>query len=373
MMRILLRASFVVVWGAMLPGCSVGKSYNEGRRAEDRGEPHVAYDQYCKAAATTRGGAPASGMARVRASASAYWESQALLEMDAGNYGEAWRMLMKALDIQPNSTTTAQLIRQIELQHHDQIASARTEWMRRGPVALASALKPPRREQIEPAPLEPDTPDKPVDEMSQVAMASPAPKPSTSKEQDDSTTSPNAELRLSRRPPAEIPERENPVEEPGRDERDSVYQEPSVRLTPAPVEQVPEKPIVRPTTQRPDDEAPRAKVVTRKPARPPIRKPDVRDGGRSEFIVMESMSLTDKSLSRGMAAIEGITILLRDTDDDDEADFDLYMGKERMKKIRGLKLGRSAVFAGPSGALYRLTLLGIHHKSRTVRVGIRPA
>ncbi len=372
MIRTLARVSLVVVVGATLSGCSVGRSFNEGRRAEQRGEPHVAYDQYCKAAATTRGGGPAAGMARVRASASAYWESQALLEMDAGNYGEAWRMLMKALDIQPNSTTTAQLIRQVELQHNDQIAAARSEWMRRGNVALASALKPPRRERVEPAPLEPTAPEKPSDEVPQVAMARPAPGPSNPKETNDATTPPTANSRSSRRP-TEIPERENPIDEPVIAEPDPVNQEPSVRLTPAPVDQPPGKPIVKPTTQRPDDDRPREKPVTRKPARPPIRKQEVRENGKSEFIVMESMSLKDKSLARGMSAIEGITILLRDTDDDDEADFDLYVGKERMKKVRGLKLGRSAVFSGPSGTLYRLTILGIHHKSQTVRVGIRPA
>lgn len=372
MIRTLVHASLVVALGAVLSGCSVGKSFNEGRRAEQRGEPHVAYDQYCKAAATTRGGGPASGMARVRASASAYWESQALLEMDTGNYGEAWRMLMKALDIQPNSTTTAQLIRQIELQHHDQIAAARSEWMRRGSVALASALKPPRRERVEPAPLEPTVPEKPGDEVPQVAMARPAPKSSNPKEANDSAMPPTANARSSRRP-TEVPEREVPVDEPEADEANPLNQEPSVRLTPAPVDPSPGKSIVKPTTQRPDDDSAREKPAARKPARPPVRKQDVRESGKSEFIVMESMSLKDKSLSRGMSAIEGITILLRDTDNDDEADFDLYMGKERIKKVRGLKLGRSAVFSGPSGALYRLTLLGIHHKSQTVRVGIRPA
>lgn len=372
MIRTLARASLIVAVSATLSGCSVGKSFNEGRRAEKRGEPHVAYDQYCKAAATTRGGGPASGMARVRASASAYWESQAILEMDAGNYGEAWRMLMKALDIQPNSTTTAQLIRQIELQHHDQIAAARSEWMRRGSVALASALKPQRRERVEPAPHEPTVPEEPGDEVSQVAMARPAPKQANPNEANDLATPRAAKSRSSRRS-SEIPEHEVPVDEPVIAEPDPVNQEPSVRLTPAPVEQPPEKSVVKPTTQRPDDDSVREKPATRKPARPPIRKQEVREIGKSEFIVMESMSLKDKSLSRGMSAIEGITLLLRDTDDDDEADFDLYMGKERMKKVRGLKLGRSAVFSGPSGALYRLTLLGIHHKSQTVRVGIRPA
>ncbi|MEK6643911.1 MAG: hypothetical protein AABZ08_08380 [Planctomycetota bacterium] len=360
MTRRLQRISCLVVTTLLAVGCDGGKSFSEARKAEERGDPHVAYDQYCKAATDSRGGATASGLARVRGGASAYWESQALLEMDAGNYGESWRMLMKALEIQPDSTTTAKMIRQLELQHGEAIAEARTEWMQRGSVALASALRPRRRATVEPAPI-PTSDDKQSVVESKVALAPPPKKESGSSESDAGATR-QAE-------PVVIPVPGGKRDEPASTAVESP-QDTAVQLTPAPVEPIPEeKPIVRPTTQSPEREA---RPVPKKPSRPAIRREPVRESGRSEFLVMQSLSLKDRSLSRGMTGMEGISILLKDTDDD-EADFDLFSGKERIKKIRDLKLGRSQVFAGQSGTLYRLTLLGIHHKSRTVRVGIRPA
>ncbi len=360
MTRRLQRISCLVATMLLAVGCDGGKSFSEARKAEERGDPHVAYDQYCKAAVESRGGATASGLVRVRGGASAYWESQALLEMDAGHYGESWRMFMKALEIQPDSTTTARMIRQLELQHGEAIAEARTEWMQRGSVALASTLRPRRRGTVEPAPILTSDEKQPTEE-STIALALP-PK----KESDSSAPDVGAKRRAE---PAVTPVPEGKTDESPK----TAVEEPretAVQLTPAPVEPIPEeKPIVRPTTQSPE---PKPRPVPRKPSRPAIRREPVRVSGPSDFLVMQSLSLKDRSLSRGTTGVEGISVLLKDTDDD-EADFDLFAGKERIKKIRDLKLGRSQVFAGQSGTLYRLTLLGIHHKSGTVRVGIRPA
>ena len=103
------------------------------------------------------------------------------------------------------------------------------------------------------------------------------------------------------------------------------------------------------------------------PVRPPIRS------ATEEFAVVQSLSLKDQALTRSMVLADGVEVRLKDTDADFEADFDLYVGKNRIKKIRDMKIGRSQIFAGASGGLYRLTLLGIHHPTHTVRVGIKPA
>ncbi|HUN81987.1 MAG TPA: hypothetical protein VMV81_10830 [Phycisphaerae bacterium] len=91
------------------------------------------------------------------------------------------------------------------------------------------------------------------------------------------------------------------------------------------------------------------------------------------FTYLESLSLKDRTLAKSMSLPDGVEIRLKDTDADLEADFDMYIGKNRVKKIRGMKIGRSQILTGSSGELYRLTLLGIHHPSHTVRVGIKPA
>src|SRR5205814_1881389 len=61
--------------------------------------------------------------------------------MDEGQYDDAWRMLMKALEIEPDSAPTAKMIRQLETQQAPQVAAARADWLSRGNVALASSLR----------------------------------------------------------------------------------------------------------------------------------------------------------------------------------------------------------------------------------------
>jgi len=104
-----------------------------------------------------------------------------------------------------------------------------------------------------------------------------------------------------------------------------------------------------------------------KPARPPL------SGSPSDFLIVQSLSLKDRTYPKTAVIVEGVQVRLKDTDANLQADFDLYAGRTRIKKIRDMKIGRSQVFSGSNGVLYRLTLLGIHHKSQTVRVGIKPA
>jgi hypothetical protein len=69
--------------------------------------------------------------------------------------------------------------------------------------------------------------------------------------------------------------------------------------------------------------------------------------------------------------VDGIRIVLEDTDSDDQVDLDLFNGKKRIQKVRGLKQGRSQSFQGKSGDLYRLTLLSVQHKKRTVKFAVK--
>src|SRR5262249_55674264 len=82
-------------------GCTGGRAFDSAQRAEGRGDPQIAYDYYCRAAADSPSSPSiASSISRVRSAAADYWESQALSELDEGHYDDAWRMLMKALEIQ---------------------------------------------------------------------------------------------------------------------------------------------------------------------------------------------------------------------------------------------------------------------------------
>jgi hypothetical protein len=377
-------------WLVLLPclaacHCAGGRHYDLARQAEKRGQPQEAYDHYCKAAAARPGsGGVADGLARVRPGAAAYWESQALAEMDAGRYADAWRLLMRCLSIQPDHSTAPKLIRQLEAQHPDVIAQARDEYLRRGTIALA--VGPPAR---------------PVPE--QLAMATPRPgaaaiaaPPEPARSFDPIPFDPPTSAE-----PAKSPEPPPPAEAGAAEAKDKPVEAPPAPPEPAdiapPVVAVePAAPAVEPESPA----APAASAETVAPPEPPpatpepagIRRlPDVHitvqpeaeppprparpafSASRGEFMIITTLSRRDRLYARSARLVDGVEVRLKDTEADLEANFDLYCGKKRIKKIRDLTIGRSQIFEGVSGRLFRLTLLGIHHKSRTVRIGVKPA
>jgi len=442
----------VLVFG----GCAGGRNYEQGRLAEQRGEPHVAYDQYCKAAAEQpRNWAIADALARVRPGASAYWEAQGLAEMDAGRYGEAWRNFMKALEVQPDSTTVARMVRQLEEQHGPAVAEARAQWLRGGDTALAQApfpAPPPSDRAPAKVPAPPETalaaaspagtetevsaagtesPEAPADSPVRAGSAAvvravekvpaeeakirtvdsgdlPAGMPqSTPREAGEhppaaSTPPPAVEPPAPREPahhsadekppePARVQTIESsdrPDEEAGpvateTAEKRSTVSPPADTEPPAPSEEVFETPssfereeaegrepgetVPAPSAPRSEPPARHVPDVPVKPVRPQY------EPRRDEFLLRITLSKRDKAYPRRAPLIDGIDVRLEDTDSDLEVDLDLYRGKERIKKIRELTPGRSQIFEGNSGTLYQLKLLGVHHKSRTVRIAVRPA
>lgn len=100
----------------------------------------------------------------------------------------------------------------------------------------------------------------------------------------------------------------------------------------------------------------------------PIAPPD-----HGEFLAIHTLSLKDRRYPRMAIAVEGIGVKLKDTDDDGEVDLDLFDGNKRFQKVRDLETGRSQTFQAKSGELYRLTVLAVHHKSRTVKIGLKRA
>ena len=92
-----------------------------------------------------------------------------------------------------------------------------------------------------------------------------------------------------------------------------------------------------------------------------------------KFPIIRTLSKKDERYDRRMKAVDGIAIKLRDTDDDLDVDLDLLKGDKRIQKIRELRIGGSKLFQGRSGTWYRLTVLDIRHKTRTVRLSIKPA
>ena len=151
----------------------------------------------------------------------------------------------------------------------------------------------------------------------------------------------------------------------------------------APVVKTPQVTAV--VSRQPDEPSPPPKPVKNSSPRPkPLKKrrpPPVQpiEAEALEpieppgFTSIHTLSLNDRRYSRMALSVDGIGVRVKDTESSGVADLDLFDGKKRIQKIRDLEVGRSQTFRGKSGALYRVTLLGVHHKSRTVRLGVKRA
>jgi hypothetical protein len=102
--------------------------------------------------------------------------------------------------------------------------------------------------------------------------------------------------------------------------------------------------------------------------RPRVDRPAWPEGFLMTFI----LSAEDDKLSRRREAMDGVTVELKDTDDDPCADFDLLFGKNRFAKAREVSPNQSVTFSGASGRRFRLIVLAVNDDSETVRFGIAP-
>lgn len=325
------------LWLGMIPvalgasaGCA-GEAYDRARAAERSGDASRAYDEYILAAQDHHGKSVIrAGLSRVRERAAADAESAALSLMDQGRFADAWRMFMRALDIQPSHPDVPQLIRRLERDHPDVIAAARSDWLRRGWDALAyiEPDSPPTRLASAVPSGQEDAPPSGAPALPTIKSASPpaagalaAPFPATVRPQSSESRRPDA-ASISSSPPKR-------------------------QASPAPTSAKADLKKASPS----EDGAP----------------PDSAD------IITHTLSKRDKRYPRIVLAVDGVTVELRDTDGDQEVELDLLIGDERIKKIRDLLPGESRTFRGRSGKLYRLKLLAVHHKSHTVRIAIQPA
>ena len=86
-----------------------------------------------------------------------------------------------------------------------------------------------------------------------------------------------------------------------------------------------------------------------------------------------TLSKRDKRYARRLSAMDGLSVRLRDTDNDPDADLDIYANDKRIRKIRNLEPGQSETFTTPSGAAYSISLLSVNHPTRTDRITLKPA
>ncbi|MBN2563198.1 MAG: hypothetical protein JXQ75_19925 [Phycisphaerae bacterium] len=370
-------------------GCGGGKAYHAGRTAEKEGSPPVAYDAYCRAGQKNPGSsAVAAGIKRTRAAAAAFWESEAIAAMDEGRQADAWRMWMRTLTISPNHSTAPGIVRKIEQQHPGAVADVRADWLRRGYASLALAepsghvavatagTSMPREEtgahrprgQVDGSQAEPMTAAASGAAPGGTQAASPSRvQEAASIPSEDATGSMVAA----------------PPNTSDGGDGDAEVGEARVGLSTVIAKAASEASQAR----APSADGEGAEVATKPPSHATSLDPDLGDKPSEqrqpaaatrpathdvEFLVIQTLSRKNRRYPKQAEIIDGITAKLKDTDGDLDADINLYDGDRRVKKIRELPVGRSATFTGCSGNRYRLTILSVHHKTHTVRIGIKP-
>jgi len=88
---------------------------------------------------------------------------------------------------------------------------------------------------------------------------------------------------------------------------------------------------------------------------------------------VHTLSRRNHRYVKSIKTVDGVTIKLKDTDSEGDADLNLYYGHKRFKQVRDIRVGQASTFRGRSGRLFKMVILDIQHKSHTVRLGIKPA
>ncbi len=331
--------SVCVLWAGLwvFGGCLDGQSdYGLGQEAEQQGEVHQAYEHYCKAAERSPDDPRVvSALKRVGPTAATFWHSQAQIARAEGRYEDAYLHLMHCLEIRPNHAGALNLAKQLGQEQPKAVAAAKGRWLRGGSSSLAMA-------------------------------------------QQDATESPRAARRMEKpaSPTRRITQRRTTDARPPRKKAAQETAPPSASPPPT-VAKAEEDRVAFSTlttnkgAEGQSDQPAEPSVREEAPAAP--KAPAFAQVEESEYLIVCTLSERDERHTRLARIMDGITIKLRDTDDDATADLDLYQGNRRVQKIRELKLGRSKSFRGRSGNWYKLTLLMVAHDSRTVRLGIEPA
>jgi hypothetical protein len=435
-------------------GCVNAPAVSDGRKAEKEGAAPAAYEDYCKAARKSPGDASAvAGIKRTGPSAAAHWQAQAWQAMEQRLYGEAWRMLMRALEIRPDDPTVVKLLRQLQDQHPAEVAEARADWLRRGSGALAmanldegtpkaesaqAAGKPVAVAKAEPRQTAPDRASEPGTNPPPAGAGGGDSGPPQGDGNDAGLAQPGLIGDAARDPQAKPADKEPPPAagegdlsesqkrhrewadafarvDAGRSKEAQKGSEEKAKPaeTKRPADPPPPKPV---EAKRPAEPPPPKPVEAKRPADPPPPKPveakrstdpppakpvETRrsvppppmpkpppareskgDPGAEQlrpraaeapegFLVLRTLSKKDKVFPKEVMLVDGILIKLKGTGDEPKTDIELYNGKKRIKKFKGMRLGSSETFPGASGIEYRLIVLSIQHKTDTVRVGVQ--
>ncbi len=293
-------------------GCAGAKAYRQGKEAEKRGEAHIAYAYYAQAAQSNPDDRDYTrSLKRLGPTAANFWINSARLAEAEGRVIDAWKSCMRCLMIQPDHPEGLAYINELDAKHGTKLSAVKRDWQNKGAAILAIKVPP-----------------KPP---AQVSARPPVPQISNS--------GPTAKRDIAQaNKPAAV--RKTPAQKAKR----------SQRKWPPKSESPPKTPKQQISTNR------------EQPTKP--------NGARPNSYVL---SRDNDRYGDRVKAIDDLIVELQDTSDELEADIDLYDGKRRIQKIRGLKVGRSKLLLTPQNRWFRLSLERVDHESETIAFRLDPA
>ena len=290
-------------------GCAGAKAYRQGKEAEKRGEAHIAYAYYAKAAQSNPDDRDYTrSIRRLGPTAAKFWFDHAKLAEADDRPIDAWKACMRCIMIEPDHREALTYIADLETKHRRTLTPIKRDWQTKGASILAIRV---------PA-TPPDTAKAPAPaaKLSYTGTAASQRKSARSKKIPSSRADAIAKTR-----------------KPKSSSK-------NVKPRPSATAQI--------ATNRNKQPAPASK---------------------NSFI----LSKDDDRYGDRIKAIDDLIVELRKTNDKLEADIDLYDGKRRIQKIRGLKAGRSKLLLAPANRWFRLSLERVDDESETIAFRLDPA
>jgi hypothetical protein len=128
-------------------GCAGRTAYKRGVEAEKRGEAHLAYAYFAKAAQTNPDNQSyVNSIRRLGPMAATHWLTEAKLARAEGRYGDSWKDCMRCLAIQPDRADALVFFDDLMERHGASVAGVRRQWMQEGATALAIEAREPTPE-----------------------------------------------------------------------------------------------------------------------------------------------------------------------------------------------------------------------------------
>jgi hypothetical protein len=325
----LLTLAAVVLAACLATGCRAVSKARAAVRAERAGEYHVAYDRYCEAAQSLPSDRTIlRGINRTAPEAFRYWQRRARAALDREDYQAAWKHLMRALMIRPNDEATPLKIRALEANHAQAVAGARRAWLMDGAETLVVADEPTQRPPRRQGDVQRD--DRPA--------------------QADQPASVSTDRRMARSHQSESPGSGRRAVTSGRNE-----------------------PLPSRTSAPPTHGAEAAGSPGRDPGHKPAARPATPHRDRVSYLATATVSRKDNRYPKKVETVDGIFVKIKDTDDDPDADVEIYLDSKRIRRISNWRVGQHVTVVGRSGRLYDIVLRDITDSTESIRVGVRRA